>query len=102
MNDELSAKDVQAIRRGFERASQHGWGLALGILAAMGLFLATAVLVVKGGPDPGPHLGLLSEYFPGYRVTWLGAFVGACYGFFLGYGAGRTIGAVYNLIIEHS
>jgi hypothetical protein len=99
---ELSPRDIQAIRRGFERVSEHGWGLALGVLTGLGLFAATMVLVIKGGPDPGPHLGLLGQYFPGYSVTWAGAVIGAAYTFVLGYLAGRTVGTVYNWIVERS
>jgi len=99
MSDELSSRERQAVRRAFQRVSEQGWGLAIGFLAAVGLFLATVILVVKGGPDPGPHLGLLSVYLPGYSVTWAGAFVGAGYAFFLGYGVGRTIGTVYNRLV---
>ena len=102
MKDELSPTDVQVIRRAFERVSQQGWGLALGVLAGGGLFLATAILVIKGGPDPGPHLGLLGVYFPGYRVTWAGSFIGAGYAFLIGYLAGLTIGVVYNKIVDRS
>jgi hypothetical protein len=58
--------------------------------------VATIVLVVRGGQEVGPHLGLLSVYLPGYSVTWPGAFIGAAYMFFLGYGAGRMIATVYN------
>lgn len=99
MSDELSSRERQAVRRAFQRVSEQGWGLAIGFLSALGLFLATVILVVKGGPDPGPHLGLLSVYLPGYSVTWAGAFVGAGYAFFLGYGVGRTIGTVYNRLV---
>jgi len=38
-------------------------------------------------------------YLPGYSVTWTGAFIGAAYMFFLGYGAGRTIATIYNRIV---
>lgn len=96
---QLSTRERQAVRRAFQRVSEQGWGLAIGVLAALGLFLATAILVVKGGPDPGPHLGLLSVYFPGYSVSWAGAFVGAGYAFFIGYGFGRTIGTLYNRLV---
>jgi hypothetical protein len=98
MNQDLSPREQEAIRKAFDRVSEQGWGLALGLLASLGIFLATVILVVKGGPDPGPHLGLLSVYLPGYRISWLGAFIGAGYAFFLGYGAGRTIATVYNRI----
>jgi hypothetical protein len=102
MRPELSQREREEVRRAFDRVSEQGWGLALGLLAAMGLFLATVILVIKGGPNPGPHLSLLSVYLPGYRVTVLGAFIGAAYAFFLGYGAGRTIATVYNRIVIRS
>ena len=95
----LSEREQQEIRRAFNRTSEQGWGLALGFLAAAGLFVATVVLVVRGGPNVGAHLGLLSVYLPGYSVTWTGAFVGAAYMFFLGYGAGRTIATIYNRVV---
>ena len=97
--DDLSGGERQAIQKAFQRVSEQGWGLAIGFLAALGLFLATAILVVKGGPNPGPHLGLLGIYLPGYSVTWPGAFIGAAYAFFIGYAVGRTIGTVYNKLV---
>ena len=99
MTDELSSRERQAVQKAFQRVSEQGWGLAIGLLAALGLFLATVILVLKGGPNPGPHLGLLGIYLPGYSVTWLGAFIGAAYAFFIGYGVGRTIGTVYNKLV---
>ncbi len=99
MTDDLSTRERQAVHRAFQRISEQGWGLAIGFLAALALFLATVILVVKGGPDPGPHLGLLGVYLPGYSVSWVGAFIGAAYAFFIGYGIGRTIGTVYNRLV---
>ena len=100
MAQELSEQEQRQVQRAFERTSEQGWGLALGFLAALGLFLATIVLVVKGGPDMGRHLGLLSVYLPGYSVSWLGAFIGAAYMFFFGYAAGRTIATIYNRLVS--
>jgi hypothetical protein len=96
---ELSEQEQRHVRRAFDRTSEQGWGLALGFLAALGIFVATVVLVVKGGPNVGQHLGLLSVYLPGYSVSWTGAFIGAAYMLFLGYGAGRTIATIYNRIV---
>jgi len=61
-----------------------------------GLFRATVFLVIRGGPTVGQHLALLSVFFPGYQVTWLGAFIGFVYAFVFGYALGRVIGSVYN------
>ncbi len=93
--DEQQALEV-AIRRLNERA----WGITLGSLLGGGLFIATIVLVIKGGQNVGAHLSLLSNYFPGYRVTVLGSFIGFVYGFVIGYGAGRIIGTVYNRLVK--
>jgi hypothetical protein len=68
------------------------------VLLGMGLFLATVFLVLKGGPDPGAHLGLLSQFFPGYRVSYLGSIIGFLYAFFVGFLVGLALGAVYNKV----
>jgi hypothetical protein len=78
------------------RLNARAWGISVGCLLGGGLFIATAFLVVKGGQDAGQHLALLSAFFPGYRVTWVGAFVGFVYAFVAGYAFGRIIGSVYN------
>lgn len=71
-------------------------GLALGIIFALGIFVATNWLVIKGGDRVGPHLILLSQYFIGYRVTFVGSLIGAAYGFALGTICGALIGWIYN------
>ena len=57
------------------------------------------ILVLKGGEDMGRHLGLLCNYFPGFGVEFFpGSFVGAGYGFLVGYVTGRVLCGVYNLV----
>ncbi len=73
-------------------------GIIFGFLLGAGLFLATLFLVLKGGPVTGPHLALLSQYFPGYSVTFVGSLVGFVYGFALGFAVGMVLGAVYNRV----
>jgi len=64
-------------------------GVAVGVVSSIGLFLLTAVLLLKGGPEIGPNLSLLRYYLPEFEVTWTGAFVGLIEagvgGFTLGY-----------------
>ena len=74
-------------------------GLALGIIFGLGIFVATNWLVIKGGERVGPHLILLSQYFIGYKVTFLGSLIGAAYGFTLGTICGGLIGWIYNRIV---
>jgi hypothetical protein len=60
----------------FPKLDRVALGSAIGLTAGLIVFLATAVLLVKGGPDPGENLSLLGQYLPGYAVTWAGALIG--------------------------
>src|SRR5579864_9499271 len=102
MADRLTPDEERALANAVRRASEQGWGIAIGLLFGVGLFLATMVLVVKGGPDPGPHLGLLRIYFPGYSVTLVGAAIGFVYAFVGGYAVGQTVATIYNRLIALS
>jgi hypothetical protein len=75
-------------------------GIAFGMLGGLAVFIATILLVIKGGPQVGPHLMLLANYFPGYRVTFLGSFVGLFYGFVSGFISGCVVGWLYNVIVD--
>jgi hypothetical protein len=90
--------EEKQIERAVVRLSAKLLGIVTGMLLGIGLFLATIFLVLKGGPDPGAHLGLLSQFFPGYRVTFLGSFVGFGYAFLTGFLIGMVLGAVYNKV----
>ena len=74
-------------------------GLALGFIWGLGIFVATNWLIIKGGERVGPHLILLSQYFIGYKVTFLGSLIGAAYGFALGTICGSLMGWIYNKIV---
>jgi hypothetical protein len=99
MAERLTRPEERALLYALARASEQGWGIAMGLLLGLGLLLATAVLVAKGGPQVGSHLQLLSNYFPGYQVTWVGSGIGFVYGFVFGYGMGRTIATIYNRLL---
>lgn len=71
-------------------------GLSMGILCGLTLFLATLVLVLKGGDVVGPRLQLISEFFPGYSVTPKGSLLGLAYGFFAGLIGGWSFAFVRN------
>jgi hypothetical protein len=74
-------------------------GLVLGLVCGLIIFIATNWLVIKGGDTVGPHLELLNQFFIGYRVTFLGSFIGFGYGFALGTLSGAMIGWIYNKIV---
>ena len=92
----MTATNSSTVQASLMRLNARAWGISTGLLLGSGLFLATIFLVIRGGPNLGQHLAMLRVFFPGYSVTWLGAFVGFVYAFVLGYGLGRIIGSVYN------
>lgn len=79
----LSDSDLQLFNRTARLNSTVIAG-ALGLLCGSVLWLATLVLLVRGGAEPGRHLSLLGVFFPGYTVTWSGAWIGLFWGFVFG------------------
>ena len=82
------------------RLNSRAWGIAFGLLLGAGLFVATNILVLKGGPRVGQHLSLLRVFLPGYKVTFLGSVIGFIYFFVGGYALGRLVGTVYNKLVK--
>jgi protoporphyrinogen oxidase len=87
-----------AFLRVFAKLDGRAFGFALGTVTGLGLFLATIFLVVRGGAHVGSHLELLDQYFPGYRVTPSGSFLGLVYGFVLGFSVGSSFAIIRNAI----
>ena len=75
-------------------------GIVMGIIAGGAIFCATNFLILKGGAVIGPHLGLLSNFFPFYSVTFLGSIIGFGWGLVSGYIAGFVIASIYNLVVK--
>lgn len=78
------------------RVSAAVYGIVTGLVAGVGIFIATNWLVLKGGRVVGPHLSLLSQFFVGYRVTFVGSLIGFAYGFVLGFVVGYAVAWLYN------
>lgn len=74
-------------------------GLAIGSLCGLAIFIATNWLVLRGGENVGSHLQLLSNYFIGYRVSFIGSFIGFAYGFAVGTLSGALVGWIYNKFV---
>ena len=83
--------DKPGVQATLVRVNSRAWGLASGLLLGLGLFLATNILVMKGGEDVGQHLGHLATVFPGYDVTVGGSIVGFFYMFVIGYALGSLL-----------
>ena len=75
-------------------------GLALGAIAAIGLFCSTTWLVIRGTADESVHAALFANYVPGYSVSILGGLLGAIVLFALVFVGSVLLAAVYNKIVE--
>ena len=93
----------QELRRAVRRLNARAWGISGALVLSIGLFGATNFLILRG-PTSGEHvggtLGLLSNFFPGYSVSFVGSLIGFVYAFVLGYIAGRAVGTIYNRLVE--
>jgi hypothetical protein len=91
-----SPREVDLIAGAVARLRAGIMALVFAFCGGLGLFLATVWLVVQGGRNVGLHLGLLSNYFPGYSVSWAGSVLGLLYGALLGGVTGYSLAWIYN------
>jgi len=96
MPDRFTIEEQRALKAVVEDSNEKAWAIGLGLTLGVGLFVATNVLILKGGNNVGSHLQLLRVYFPGYSVTFAGSVIGFIYSFVLGYLSGRTVIALYH------
>ena len=92
--------EENVLRHAVIRLNGHILGLVIGLVGGLIIFVATMWLVLKGGDEVGPHLGLLGQFFIGYDVTYAGSLIGAVYGFAAGYVSGLIIGRIYNAVVS--
>ncbi|MFP4082055.1 MAG: hypothetical protein ACLFVG_04760 [Candidatus Aminicenantes bacterium] len=99
-------KNEEKLFKGVLRLNAKYLGLVLGLLLGLVIFIATNWLLIKAQALPGeeqvvgPHLQLLSQFFIGYRVSFVGSIIGFLYGFALGTLMGTAIGFIYNKIVD--
>jgi hypothetical protein len=82
----------------FAPIDKRALGVAVGTVAGFGIAFVTAVhLIVQ--PAPEFDLALLRQYFPGYTVSWFGAWVGFVWAFTVGFFAGWLVAFTRNFVI---
>ena len=75
-------------------------GAALGLTITLLVFLATAILLLKGGETVGQNLILLKQYLPFYTLTWLGAAMGSAQAGIAAFVVGYISATLRNLLIR--
>lgn len=72
--------------------------IALGAIEGLPVFVATILLVLQGESGDA----FLSKLFPGYSISWIGAFVGLAEGFLDGAIGGFIFAWIYNAVLRRS
>jgi len=91
--------DKAVLMAAFARMDVVALAVAMGTVCAIGLFLLTGALLIKGAPPGmpiGTHLGLLGIYLPGYGVSWAGSAIGAVYAWLIGALIGFVWAVLWN------
>lgn len=102
MDDPVTTEQASAeVALAFAPLHKRAFGVALGVALGLLLFLLTALVVIRGRevPFPLPYLG---QYFYGYTVSWVGAFVALGWGFVVGFVGGWFFAFVRNLSLAIS
>jgi hypothetical protein len=68
---------------------------------ALQIFLTTTWLVLRGTAGESVHAQLLSNYLPGYTVSFVGGLVGAVELFVIMYAFSLLLGGVYNFVVAY-
>ena len=78
------------------RLDTRAFARAAGVIAGVGVFLLTVLLLVTG--SAGTHSDLSVALF-GYSVSVVGAFIGAVWALAYGYVIGAAFAFIYNIAI---
>lgn len=100
MPDELrTAESAEVVlRRAFAPWHKRTLGLAVGLTCAL-LTAAVTAFHIVATPEMAPNIGLLSQYFYGYEVSWTGLLVGAWWSFAAGFTAGWFTAFMVNFFL---
>lgn len=98
ISDDQEATEILLLSS-LSRLDKTALGIAVGTFFGTALFVATNLLVLKGGDVVGPNLILLEQFFGGYEITFTGSLIGFFYGLVTGFAAGWTIAFLRNSII---
>jgi hypothetical protein len=89
VEEPISVTEEEFIEMVFAKLDPLALGVAVGVVCGFTLFIATAILLIKGGSVVGPSLSLLGHFLIGFKMTWSGALMGflegGLVGFLLGY-----------------
>ena len=95
-----SSSTQKILSEAFAKLDPVALGAGVGTLLGSAICAATVVLLAKGGHHIGPKLSLLSQFFPGYSVTWTGSLIGFLYGLATGFLFGFSFACSRNIAMR--
>jgi len=95
-----SSSTQKILSEAFAKLDAIALGAGVGTLWGSAIGAATVVLLLKGGDYIGPKLSLLSQFFPGYSVTWTGSLIGLLYGLGTGFLFGFSFACSRNIAMR--
>jgi protoporphyrinogen oxidase len=99
-SEEVEREVQSAIARVFNHIDPVALGAAVGAVSGLVLGAVTAAVAVGADPQLTKLLGLIGQYFPGYKVSAAGSVLGVGYGFATGLVAGGLFGSMRNAILS--
>jgi GT2 family glycosyltransferase len=96
----VNSSTRRILSEAFARLDAVALGAGVGTLLGSAIFAATFVLLAKDGHHVGSRLALLSQFFPGYTVTWTGGLIGFLYGFVTGFLFGFSFACFRNFAMR--
>jgi protoporphyrinogen oxidase len=89
----------ETFTRVFPRVDPLAFGFSTGTVAGFLLFIATLFLTINSSEAVGPHLSLLEQFLPGYRISLTGSITGLVYLFLVGFFTGLGIAYLWNVSV---
>jgi len=83
----------------FPRLDPLAFGLSVGAVAGITVFVMTLLILLQGGEAAGSNFGLLGQFFIGYSVSITGGFIGFIWAFLIGFISGSGTAFLRNTII---
>ncbi len=86
-----------AFSRAFPKLDPVAFGAAWGTVVGISLFILVLIVLRNQWDQVGIKIYLLSQFFPGFSISYGGSFLGLIYGFIVGYLFGWLIAFLKNL-----
>ena len=100
VEEAIEKTEDTVIEVAFAKIDSLALGVAIGVVSGLGIFLASAILLLKSGPVVGPRLSLLGNYLFGFEVTWTGAVIGLFEAGTLGFAVGALAAGLRNWALK--